>query len=108
MHFLTDGCAYYDQMTKWQPAKENEIATCDNPTQDAQRRLYCFIIKIPALCSRAGVYCPESPPFQRVEIAMPSCDFIFVFWQLAERTDECNDNILEQPSQGCRVKDSPR
>ena len=39
---------------------------------------------------------------------MPSCDFIFLFWQLAERADECNDNILEQPSQGRRVKDSPR
>ena len=35
MNFLNDACAYYDRMTKWQPAKENEIATYENPTQDA-------------------------------------------------------------------------
>ena len=33
MNFLNDACAYFDQMTKWQPAKENAIATYDNPTQ---------------------------------------------------------------------------
>ena len=52
INFLNDACAYYDRVIKWQPAKENEIATYDKPTQDAQRRICCFIMYIPALHSR--------------------------------------------------------